>query len=481
LAEELAAQMPSVPHIELLAPGGLLARVNAAGAIDGHPRLVCIYQPGVERALRAGLRRHRTVELVPSCTYVSHREEADRVVVRLRHGGTEREVAARFLVGCDGARSAVREAMGWKLEGSTYGQDWLIVDATSPPTPMNHVEFICDPRRPIAHVPGPAETQRWEFMLMPGETAGEMQRPERVAELLRPWGDVGQMKVVRAAVYRFHARLCNRFGAGRVFLAGDAAHLTPPFAGQGLCSGVRDAANLSWKLAAVVRGEAGVDILQSYEIERRPHARSLIRLAVTLGLIIMPTNRAYAVLKNTLLHLLLRTPLGPHLTDVKFRPKSRYRKGLFLRDRPTRTAIEPGSPFAQHLVRNREGRIVWSDDVLGPSVVLVGMGVDPHARLSLSARKAWTRVGGRFALITNQQQQCGAPAEDVARFEDVTGQFVTYFGRNGRVAAVRPDRTVLGVCEAEQTDALVARLSALFHPKKVTPALDAEQLSRRAS
>ncbi|MCU1279995.1 MAG: bifunctional 3-(3-hydroxy-phenyl)propionate/3-hydroxycinnamic acid hydroxylase [bacterium] len=477
LADELAAQMPAVPHVEVISPRGLLARVNAAGTLDGHPRLVCIYQPGLERVLRAGLRRHGSVELIPSCTYLSHREEADGVVVRLRQRTSEREVGARFLIGCDGAKSAVRQAMGWKPEGSTYAQDWLIVDATRPPTAMDHVEFICDPRRPIAHVPGPDGTQRWEFMLMPGETAEEMLRPERVAELLRSWGEVDQMKVVRAAVYRFHARLCNRFGAGRVFVAGDAAHLTPPFAGQGLCSGIRDAANLSWKLAAVVRGEASADVLGSYEIERRPHARSSIRLAVVMGMIIMPTNRVYALFKDTLLAFLLRTPLRSHLTDVKLRPKSRYREGLFLRDRPAKTAVEPGALFAQHLVRNRDGEIVWSDDVLGPHLVLVGMGVDPCVRLSPAGRVAWSRVGGRFVLITNQQQRCDAPAEEVAVVEDVTGQFVTYFGHNGLVAAVRPDRTVLGVCDAEQTEALVVRLFELLRPTRAAPALVGAQLS----
>jgi 3-(3-hydroxy-phenyl)propionate hydroxylase len=474
-AGELAAQMPSVPHVEVVSLRGLLARINASGSVDGHPRLVSIYQPGVERMLRSGLRRFGNVELIPSCTYLAHDEKPDRVVVRINQGGRERDVGAHFLVGCDGARSAVRCGMGWKFEGSTYEHDWLVVDVKRPPTAMDHVEFICDPRRPIAHVPGPDGTQRWEFMLMPGETADEMQRPERIAELMRPWGNVDEMQVLRAAIYRFHAQLCERFGAGRVFLAGDAAHLTPPFAGQGLCSGIRDAANLSWKIAAVLRGDASADILASYEQERRPHARSLIRLAVLLGMIIMPTNRLYATVKDALLRLLLRTPLRSHLTDLKFRPSSRYRDGLFLRARRRKCGIEPGALFAQDLVRD-SGRIVWSDDALGPSVVLVGMGVDPRAHLSPVGRTAWSALGGRFVLIKNQQQRCDAQGPEVAVLEDVTGRFVSYFGRNGLVAAVRPDRIVLGVCEVEQVDGLVARLFHLFRP---TTARIGETLRRR--
>lgn len=460
LATELAKQMPAVPHAELIAPRGRLARINAAGAVDGHPRLVSIYQPGVERVLRAGLRRWPSVELLPRCTYVAHRDEADGVVARLRTDAGEREVAARFLVGCDGAKSAVREAMGWKLEGATYERDWLIVDATRPPRAMDHVEFICDPRRPIAHVPGPDGTQRWEFMLMPGETADEMQRPERIAALLAPWGDVEQMKVVRASVYRFHARLCDRFGGGRVFVAGDAAHLTPPFAGQGLCSGIRDAANLSWKLAAVLRGEASDAILATYEIERRPHARSLIRLAVWMGRTIMPTNRIYAWLRDALVRLLLRTPLRSHLTDVKLRPATRYRRGLFLRGRAG--AVTPGGLFAQHLVRDRSGAIVWSDDALGPHVALVGMAIDPQSLLAPAARQAWRAAGGRFVFLANAQQRCDAPANDVTWIEDISGSFAAYFGRDGVVVAVRPDRTVLGTCDANGVDAMVRRLTELL-------------------
>jgi 3-(3-hydroxy-phenyl)propionate hydroxylase len=472
LGDELAEKMPAVPHVEVRCPRGLLARINAAGTVDGHPRLVSIHQPGVERVLRAGLRRHPSVELVPGCTYLSHREEANGLVARLHLGAGEREIGARFLVGCDGARSAVRQAMGWKLEGSTYAQDWLIVDATRPPQAIDHVEFLCDPRRPIAHVPGPDGTQRWEFMLMPGETAESMQQPERIAALLAPWGDVDQMNVVRASVYRFHARLCDRFGAGRVFVAGDAAHLTPPFAGQGLCSGIRDAANLAWKLAAVARGESSDHILLSYETERRPHARNLIRLAVWMGRAIMPTNRLYARLRDGLVRLLLRTPLRSYLTDVKLRPETRYRDGLFLRESPAHTAVAPGALFPQHLVRDREGRIVWSDDALGLELALVGMGLDPRARLSRAGELAWRRTGGRFVFLTNQRQRCDAPARDVMVLEDLSGRFAEHFGRNGLVAAVRPDRTVLGICDAERSDALVGRLFDLLRPTRAAAALE---------
>src|SRR5262249_12533112 len=260
LADQARRQLPAVPHVEIVTPAGCQAHVDAAGSVDGHPRLVAIYQPDVERLFRSGLARYPNVELRSRYTYVGHTEARDRVIVRLAGGASnghngehdvkhngEHEVEARYLLGCDGAKSAVREACGWTLRGSTYEQDWLIVDVARPTQPMDHVEFLCDPRRPAAHVPGPNGSQRWEFMLLPGETRAELEAPARVAELLRPWGDVATMQVLRTAVYRFHARVADCFGRGRVYLAGDAAHLTPPFAGQGLCAGIRDVSNLTWK------------------------------------------------------------------------------------------------------------------------------------------------------------------------------------------------------------------------------------------
>jgi 3-(3-hydroxy-phenyl)propionate hydroxylase len=462
--DEARRQMPSVSHVEMISPAGRIGRMNGAGSVDGHPRLLAIFQPGLERMMRNGLERHRTVELRSRCTYVSHREDAEKVVVKLRHDGVEREVHGRYVIGCDGARSAVREHQGWKLDGSTYQQDWLIVDVAQPPQRLDHVEFICDPRRPIAHVPGPDGAQRWEFMLRAGETAEEMERPERVAELVRPWGDVAQMKVLRTSVYRFHARVASSFGRGRIYLAGDAAHLTPPFAGQGLCAGMRDAINLSWKLAAVLHGQAHPQILESYELERRPHVTSMLRLAVVMGMVIMPTNRLYACLKDTLLRFLLRTPLKAHLTDLKIRPSHRYRRGLLLPSRTAHTGAVPGTLLSQHLVRDAVGQIVWSDDALGSSLVLVGMGIDPWTALSASGRAAWQRMGGRLVFVSNQQQRFDPPAANVTVVEDLTGGMLEQFGRNGLIAAVRPDRTILAVCEQEDVEEMVLDIARLLRP-----------------
>jgi 3-(3-hydroxy-phenyl)propionate hydroxylase len=470
LADQARRQLPAVPHVEIVSPAGCQARVDAAGSVDGHPRLVAIFQPDVERMFRSGLCRYSNVELRPRCTYVGHQEERDRVIVRLKHE-VGHEVEARYLLGCDGAKSAVREACGWALRGSTYEQDWLIVDVARPAQPMDHVEFLCDPRRPTAHVPGPNGAQRWEFMLLRGETRAEMEHPARVAELLRPWGDVATMQVLRTAVYRFHARVADCFGRGRVYLAGDAAHLTPPFAGQGLCAGIRDVANLSWKLAAVLRGDADPRILDTYEQERRPHVSNMLRLAVVLGGMIMPTDRLKAGLRDVILHLLRMTPFGLLETIERLKPRHRFRAGLFVPGRLRGTCLAPGRLFPQHPVRTADERIVWSDDALGPHLVLVGMGVDPSATLTPATRAAWKARGGRFVWLANQQQRLDPAPSDVAVIEDLTGDFHTRFGRNGVIAAVRPDRTVLAVCNRDDAEAVVRDANHRLRPWRDQPAL----------
>ena len=178
---------------------------------------------------------------------------ANGVTATLRTcAGAETSVRARYLVGADGAGSSVRAAIGEDFAGETYAEDWLIVDALGVPGSFDHVEFICDPVRPTPHMVAPGGRTRWEFMLRPGETGQEID----VAESLRRWVGGADVRIERKAVYRFHARARRRFSKGRVFLAGDAAHITPPFVGQGLVAGLRDVANLAWKLACVVQGRA---------------------------------------------------------------------------------------------------------------------------------------------------------------------------------------------------------------------------------
>lgn len=464
LGEEASQIMPSISYVEMISPYvGTLAKINSMGSMDGHPRLVSIYQPDLERLLRKGLERFDHVKLWSECTYITHTESDSEVIVKVKCNGTNYRISTGFLLGCDGAHSRIRENQGWRMKGSAYKEDWLILDVEDMPNVLDKVEFICDPKRPIAHVPGPGKSQRWEFLLRNGETREEMEKPEKVAELIRPWGELSSMNVQRKAVYRFQAKTAECMGKGRVFLLGDAAHLTPPFAGQGLVSGMRDSFNLAWKIASVLRKEASKDILSSYNLERKPHAKKMIRLAVFLGSIIMTRSRLAAFFRDFLIKFLSFTPARPYLSDLRLKPDNSFSKGLFLKKNTLKnSSISPGSVFPQAPLRSKKGNWELSDSLLGPNLCLVGYGVHPSGTLSRSCMEVWKKMGGRILYISNQQQTTGILSDSV---EDVTSSFLKFFGGADRFAIVRPDKIVAAVFYGKEADDAILRFAEIYQGK----------------
>ncbi len=444
--EEGAFDTVAIPEVRMRAPSGaLFARIRTAGCIDGHPKLVTFHQPDLEAALRACVRRHPNVSVALGAELLALENQPDHVRATLRSADARTvEVEARYVVGADGASSRVREALGLEFGGRTYVQDWLIIDAKNSPTPIDHVEFLCNPKRPAPHMVAPGNRQRWEFMLQPGESAAEMEHPDKVRELLAPWGSPSDMEIERTAVYRFHARTVDRFSKGRIFLAGDAAHVTPPFVGQGLVAGLRDAANLSWKLAWVLQGRAHPRILDSYDDERRPHAVAMIRLARFMGQIVMPRTRLQSLATTAAFRAAWQVPtLRSYFEDLKIKPENRFRRGLFVPARRAKngSTLAAGAVFPQAWVTNRAGAGRWSDDVLGPKLALVGFGIDPARDLG-SRMDEWRAAGGSCVQLCHRGQKLHR-SEDAHVWEDVTGALVADRVPAGWAAVVRPDRTVM--------------------------------------
>ena len=211
-----------------------------------------------------------------------------QVTARLTPDDAVRTFTGSLVLGCDGAGSTIRQLAGITMEDLGFTERWLVIDIRVPAglDTWDGVEQICDPARPATFMHITGDRYRWEFQLRDGEDETDLVTPAALGALLRPWtgrGDLAGLEIIRSASYTFRARLAGRFRAGRVFLLGDAAHLTPPFIGQGLAAGLRDADNLAWKIAHVLTGQAGEDLLDSYETERRPHARALIKKAVRVG------------------------------------------------------------------------------------------------------------------------------------------------------------------------------------------------------
>jgi len=310
---------------------------------QGHPPLVSIHQPSIERTLIAALAEQESVRTAWGWRLVSFDQDADGVTATAEatDGGAAETVRARWLVGCDGGSSWVRQLLGIEFGGSTFRQRWLVVDALvdRPLTKVRHPHFFGDWRRPIVSLPMSPGRHRWEWMLHPGEDEAPFLDPDSLRERIAPWLDGERASVERAVVYTFHARTAARWREGRALLAGDAAHLMPPFAGQGFSSGARDAANLAWKLEAVLAG-APEALLDTYEEERRAHVEAMRRLAVTLGSFVQTTDRRVVRLRDLLLGTLDRTGVA-RWAETKVKPLPAYGAGAFA-ERPARSVFRRG-------------------------------------------------------------------------------------------------------------------------------------------
>ncbi|MDB5969999.1 MAG: 3-(3-hydroxyphenyl)propionate hydroxylase [Hydrocarboniphaga sp.] len=440
---------------------GHFGTINTRGMIDDHPRQVTFFQPDLERALRNRAESQTSVTAVTSTELIDFQDLGDQVVARLKTvDGQLSNVSAKFIIGADGAGSAVRKAIGQEFTGQTYGEDWLIVDALNVPNNIDHIEFICDPHRPTPHMVAPGGRTRWEFMLNGSETREEVEKDESIRRLLAPWGDTKAMIIERKAVYRFAARSCERYSKGRAFLIGDAAHVTPPFAGQGLVGGLRDTANLSWKLAWVLRGHAAASILETYDQERRPHAIAMIDLAKKMGGVIMPRSRLKAVTIHGALRLLrLVPPVRKYLEDFGPKPKNEFSEGLFVAGVGK---LRRGAMLPQFRVKNPQGSSHRSDDLIGSKMTLIGFGADVQSQLSGDSLRQWQERGGQ---VVNVRAAGDSNASTGIFYEVMDGEPLMTKVPAGWCAVIRPDRTILHdgeVVNAEQIvrDSLAALKAA---------------------
>ncbi|MGF6138929.1 bifunctional 3-(3-hydroxy-phenyl)propionate/3-hydroxycinnamic acid hydroxylase [Pseudomonas laurylsulfatiphila] len=465
---EDAFEKIAIPEVRMHSPVlGQFGRADTQGCIDGHPKLVTFYQPDLERAMRGQVSRLKSVTSLGGFELESLVEEADGVVATVRdENGQSHSVRAQYLIGADGASSRVRALIGQEFEGQTYAEDWLIVDARNRhQSAIDHIEFICDPRRPTPHMPAPGGRERWEFMLQPGESREELESPESIARLIAPWVNPQELEIERKAVYRFHARCCNRFSKGRTFLVGDAAHITPPFVGQGLVAGLRDGANLAWKLAWVLRGHAAPAILDTYDTERRPHAQSMINLAKLMGRLVMPKNKVAAFFIHGLMRTLALTPATRrYFEQLDIKPKNTFKHGLFVQHRRGDKLVR-GSLFPQAWVRTLQKQIKLSDDALGDNLTLVGFGVDPLSLLTTDQIVSWEKMGGHFLEVRPRGQRSGGRCDFI---EDMNHDILPLAAK-GTLVAVRPDRIIMHHAPGAEASRLLRDCRGLLMHDDATP------------
>lgn len=383
------------------------------------------HQPALEATLRQGLTRFADVRVMLGCEVIAIAPNVDRVeLTRLAEGG-ERRLTARYLVGCDGGKSAVREAIGTTMEDLGSHERWLVVDVLLKRPRDDLGDFTiqyCDPGRPTTYGRGVGDRSRWELMVLPEDDADAIARPESVWRLLSRWITPEDADIERATVYTFHGLIAREWRRGRLLIAGDAAHLMPPFLGQGMCSGVRDASNLAWKLARVIRDNADPALLDTYQKERSPHVREYVELAMRLGAMVQT-----------------RDP-----------ERARERDAALARDPQVLKSIKP---------RLGESTLAIADGAGGQ--------LSEQIRLRDGALLDDT-VGNRFALLLRAQFAAGlsptllaeAKAAGVAVLADEGEAYLTALGVEG--ALIRPDRYVLATIDTpEDLAAAVATIDGL--------------------
>lgn len=299
--EMQAASQPAAAYEFRNAAGEILMRYDQRlDSPSGWAPGYMFHQPSLEHALRRLAAESPLIETRLGCTLSAFTQDADGVTASVDGPDGRTGIRARWMVACDGAKSPVRDALG--IGQSDYGFDepWLVIDAVVSDVsrlPQANLQ-ICDPARPTTCLVMSQGRHRWEFMLLPGEQPEDLLDDAVIRDLLKPWNCEDVVEIERKAVYRFHGRVADRWREGRVLLAGDAAHQTPPFAGQGLCSGLRDVDNLAWKLAAVIRRGADPDLLDSYQTEREPQVRSVIELAIAMGRVVCISDPQAAAMRD---------------------------------------------------------------------------------------------------------------------------------------------------------------------------------------
>ncbi|MGV9301468.1 FAD-dependent monooxygenase, partial [Amycolatopsis sp. NPDC003676] len=333
---------------------------------------------------------------------------------------------------------------------------------------------------PTVSCPQPGGHHRFEFMLNDEQSKEEMEDPDRVRDLIGHYVDPDEVTVLRKLVYTFNAVVADQWRAGRILLAGDAAHMTPQFIGQGMNSGVRDADNLSWKLGAIIQHGADLDLLDTYETERRPHAKAMIDLSVFNKSLVSIDNRFAAGARDVALATALKVPgLNTWIREAKMKPSPRFKRGAYFGlPRNVLRGVE-GTLAPQPDVRTFDGRHQRLDDALGLGFAVIGYGVDPRDGLGVAQRNALQILGTQFVTVypTGGRPQ-GEPgdarvaATDYADVEDHTGELARWFAKagvaQGGTVLLRPDKYVFGTsAKSDATELVTALLARLA----VTPAM----------
>ncbi|RFZ53397.1 3-(3-hydroxy-phenyl)propionate/3-hydroxycinnamic acid hydroxylase [Mycobacterium marinum] len=440
LAERLQSDMlPDRPIAFVDAHGVPFIEMKIEPRGSGHPPQQFLYQPAVDQVLRAGVARFANVEVLVEheCLRVLNNDAAAELLLADLRTDTFKRLRARYVIAADGGSSPTRGQLGVGYTGRTYAERWVVIDTKVRRAWDAHdrLRFHCDPARPTVDCPTPLGHHRWEYPASADEADQKLVREEAIWRVLNAQGITdNEVEILRAVIYCHHVRVADRWRIGRVFLAGDAAHAMPPWIGQGMSAGVRDAANLCWKLAAVLNGNAPDSLLDSYQDERKPHVTEVTRRAVFTGRLITERRRAVAAVRNGLGRALTRFPSAmARLQRAMWIPPARYQDGFLARGH---RAV--GWQIPQPWVIDGNGATARLDDILGSQWVLLHTGDAP------TGSQAWTQRG--VPAVRLGTPESGARPDGI---RDSGGTLLRWLARKHASAVVlRPDGFVYAAAES---------------------------------
>lgn len=448
----------------------------------GWSRRNAFIQPQVDAVMYEGLSRFPNVRVLFSRELEAFSQNGDSVTINLQGPEGQREtVKADWLVACDGGASVVRRTLNVPFEGKTAPNKWIVIDIANDPLSTPHIYLCCDPVRPYVSAALPHGVRRFEFMVMPGETEEQLSEPHNMRQLLsKVLPNPDHVELIRQRVYTHNARIAERFRVDRVLLAGDAAHIMPVWQGQGYNSGMRDAFNLAWKLALVVNGKAGERLLDTYQQERRDHAKAMIDLSVTAGNVLAPSKRWHGNVRDGISWLLnYIPPVKRYFLEMRFKPMPQYREGALVMDASVKNT-PVGKMFIQPKVTRESGEVTLLDDVIGANFAIIGWGCNPLWGMSEQQIARWRALGTQFIQVV-PDVQIHTPqdnVEGVIRLGDTQNRLKTWFAaQDASLAVIRPDRFVAALAIPQTLGNQLNQLASVMALQAVSSSAPVEKVA----
>lgn len=424
------------------------------------------YQPELEIKLREGVNRFGCVTVHLGYSVEKIVQDFDGVTIKVRDVASERfeQVRAKYVLGCDGARSITRQLAGIKLQDFGFHQRQLVVDTLlkeNLPLPSK-VQQLCDTKRPGVFVHSTNNHRRWEFVLEKKETVREIERREKVKELLATyWIDPNKLEIIRAVVYHFHSLIALQWRKERIFIVGDAAHQMPPILGQGMCSGIRDAQNICWKLNLVLQGLTPDKLLDTYQTERLPHVVEIVKVATRAFKIFKTRNPLLALVRDTILWMIQRFRSNSKLQNIGS-DMPPLRRGILASSTEGKLQSVAGQMFMQPQVLTDQGKLVLLDQVLETGFAILGLNTDWLEVINSESQAFLSSLSIKLiSVVPTKTSKSSSP--QVTTIEDLSNQIIDWLQEQQQeIVIIRPDRYVFGVCDRNSLNSLLTQLRFLL-------------------